>query len=155
MEICGESGHWSEITVNLAFQTPTDLELRLMESELRAMDAICARAKPGARPSELAHAFEAILVEDGWQLGEATVAFDFHGQGVDTIERPWHAAESPWGQSQNWPLEAGMIFPYHPKRRVTRSPRWSTGINDDILIAAHGAERLEDGWDHRWRSLGA
>ena len=47
MEICGESGHWSEITVNCAFRPPTDLELRLMESELRAMAALTAQAKPG------------------------------------------------------------------------------------------------------------
>ncbi|MBV7336428.1 Xaa-Pro peptidase family protein [Chloroflexi bacterium TSY] len=153
MEICGESGHWSEITVNCAFQPPTDLELRSMESELRAMDAICSQAKPGAKLSELAHTFESTLMEDGWQLGKPTVAFDFHGQGMDTIERPWHAAESPWGQSQDWPLEAGMVFSYHPKRQVSPKPGWGTGINEDILITETGAERLGNGWDHRWRLL--
>lgn len=153
MEICGESGHWSELTVNCAFQPPTDLELRIMESELRAFDTICAQAKPGAKLSELAATFEALLSEDGWHLGQAPVAFDFHGQGMDTIERPWHAAESPWGQSQDWPLEAGMVFSYHPKRVVTPKPTWSTGINEDILITDNGAERLGNGWDHRWRLL--
>lgn len=153
MEICGESGHWSELTVNCAFQPPTDLELRLMESELRAFDAICAQAKPGAKLSDLAANFEAVLIEDGWQLGKAPVAFDFHGQGMDTIERPWHAAETPWGQSQDWSLEAGMVFSYHPKRVVSPKPTWSTGINEDILITANGAERLGNGWDHRWRLL--
>ena len=154
MEICGESGHWSELTVNCAFQPPTDLESRLMESELRAMDAICAQAKPGAKLSELAHTFESVLTEDGWQLGKPTVAFDFHGQGMDTIERPWHAAESPWGQSQDWPLEAGMVFSYHPKRKVPPTPSWGTGINEDILITETRAERLGNGWDHHWRLLG-
>ncbi len=154
MEICGESGHWSELTVNCAFQPPTELESRLMESELRALDAICAQAKPGAKLSDLARTFEAILIEDGWQLGKPTVAFDFHGQGMDTIERPWHAAESPWGQSQDWLLEAGMVFSYHPKRKVSPTPTWSTGINEDILITAKGAERLGNVWDHRWRLLG-
>ncbi len=154
MEICGESGHWSEITVNCAFQPPAELELRLMESELRAFAAICAAAKPGAKLSELAGIFETVLQEDGWQLGKAPVAFDFHGQGMDAIERPWHAAESPWGQSQDWTLAAGMVFSYHPKRKVTPSPIWGTGINEDILITPQGAERLGNGWDHRWRLLG-
>lgn len=153
MEICGESGHWSEITVNCAFQPPTELEVRVMESELRAMDAICKAAKPGAKLSDLARLFEATLIADGWQLGEPTVAFDFHGQGMDVIERPWHAAESPWGQSQDWLLEAGMVFSYHPKRKVSPTPTWGTGINEDILITETGAERLGNGWDHRWRLL--
>ncbi|MEM7124799.1 MAG: Xaa-Pro peptidase family protein [Chloroflexota bacterium] len=153
MEMSGESGHWSEITVNCAFQQPTDLELRSMESELRAMDAICAQAKPGAKLSELAQTFEAVLREDGWTIGKPTVAFDFHGQGMDTIERPWHAAESPWGQSQDWSLEAGMVFSYHPKRQVSPKPGWGTGINEDILITENGAEGLGNGWNHHWRLL--
>lgn len=153
MEICGESGHWSEITVNCAYRTPTDLEIRLMESELVAFAAICRQAKPGVRLSELAETFAATMVDHGWRLGEPTVAFDFHGQGMDTIERPWHAAQTPWGQSQDWVLQAGMTFSYHPKRRVTPSVAWGTGINEDILITETGAVRLGNGWDHRWRVL--
>jgi Xaa-Pro aminopeptidase len=154
MEICGESGHWSEITVNLAFRPPTDLELRLMESELRAMAVLTAQAKPGSRLSELALAFEDVMRQDGWTVGAPTTHFDFHGQGLDTIERPWHAAEPPWGQSQDWPLEAGMVFSYHPRRRVTPAAAWGTGINEDILISPAGAERFGAGWDHRWRVPG-
>ena len=153
MEICGESGHWSEITVNCAFQPLPAIDVELMEQELQAMDAICAHAKPGARLSELARIFESTMRQSGRQPGEATVAFDFHGQGMDTIERPWHAAESPWGQSCDWPLEAGMVFSYHPKRRLSPAPVWGTGINEDILITEAGAERLGGGWDHRWRLL--
>jgi Xaa-Pro aminopeptidase len=93
------------------------------------------------------------MVDHGWRLGEPTVAFDFHGQGMDTIERPWHAAQTPWGQSQDWVLQAGMTFSYHPKRKVTPSVAWGTGINEDILITETGAVRLGNGWDHRWRVL--
>ncbi len=153
MEICGESGHWSEITVNCAFRTPTDLEHKLVESELRALDVITPLARPGARLSELAAAFEATLRDDGWDLGPATTHFDFHGQGMDTIERPWHAAETPWGQSQDWLLEAGMVFSYHPRRDVAPDPGWSSGINEDILITEEGLERFGAGWSHRWRVM--
>ena len=153
MEICGESGHWSEITVNCAFRQPTDLEVKLVESDLRALEAITPLARPGARLSELAAAFEATLREDGWTLGPATTHFDFHGQGMDTIERPWHAAEKPWGQSQDWILEAGMVFSYHPRRAVSPEPGWSTGINEDVLITEQGLERFGNGWSHRWRIM--
>jgi Xaa-Pro aminopeptidase len=151
MEICGESGHWSEITVNLAYRQPTDLELKLMESELRAFERIRALGRPGRRLSELAHTFEETLREDGWTLGAPTKAFDFHGQGMDTIERPWHAAESPWGQSQDWPLEAGMVFSFHPHRSVIPAVPWGTGLNEDVLITESGIERFSGDWSHRWR----
>lgn len=153
MEICGESGHWSEITVNCAFRQPNALEIKLMESELRAFAAVRHMAKPGVHLSALAKTFEQSMIEDGWTLGQPTVAFDFHGQGMDTIERPWHAAESPWGQSQDWMLQAGMTFSYHPKRKVMPAVAWGTGLNEDILITESGAVGFGDGWDHRWRQM--
>ena len=154
MEICGPSGHWSEITVNLAFREPTTLEWKLMESELRAFDELRRMARPGARLSDMAHRFEAVMQEEGWTIGPPTNHFDFHGQGMDTIERPWHAATPGWGQSQDWPLAAGMTFSFHPHRTVTPQPGWSTGLNEDVLITEHGIERLAGEWDHRWRLMG-
>jgi Xaa-Pro aminopeptidase len=72
---------------------------------------------------------------------------------MDTIERPWYAAEGPWGQSQDWPLEAGMVFSFHPRRDVRPKPTWSTGLNEDILITDGGAERFSVDWEHRWRPV--
>lgn len=153
MEICGPSGHWSELTVTLAYRPPTALEARLMDSELRAYDAIRAAARPGATLPQLAAIFEQTLRADGWELGAPTRHFDMHGQGLDTIERPWFAAEQPWGSSQSWPLEAGMTFSYHPRRAVSPLVPWGTGINEDILITPAGAERLSGDWDLRWRRM--
>lgn len=153
MEICGPSGHWSEITVNCAFRAPSADEERLMESELRAYAAIRAAARPGAQLPALAAIFERTLVEDGWQLGPPPRHFDFHGQGLDTIERPWFAAQPPWGASQSWPLESGMTFSYHPHRNVLPHVPWATGINEDILITPNGAERLSGDWELRWRRM--
>lgn len=153
MEMSGPSGHWSEITVTCAYRQPTDGEQRLMDSELRAYAAIREAARPGATLPELGELFERTLREDGWTLGQTAPHFDFHGQGMDTIERPWFAAEPPWGASQSWPLEAGMVFSYHPSRAVTPSPGWPTGINEDILITQTGAERLSGDWDLRWRMM--
>ena len=153
MEICGESGHWSELTVNLAYRTPTDLEIKLMESEIRALERTYPAGKPGARLSDLARIFEESLREDGWDVGTPTKAFDFHSQGMDTIERPWHAAEKPWGQSQDWTLEAGMVFSYHPHRSVRPDVPWGTGNNEDVLITENGIERFAGEWSHRWRVM--
>ena len=89
MEICGPSGHYSEITVNCAYREPTELESKLMDAELKAYDAIKEIAKPGIRISELAQTFEKVLLDDGWKFGPPKNHFDFHGQGQDVVERPW------------------------------------------------------------------
>lgn len=153
LEICGPSGHWCEITVNSAVQEPTALEAKLIEDELAAFEQLRDLARPGRRLSDLAARFEQVLRERGWNLGEPTTHFDFHGQGMDTIERPWFSAGPGWGASQDWELEAGMVFSYHPRRRVTPQPGWSSGINEDIVITDTGAERLSGGWEHRWRPV--
>jgi Xaa-Pro aminopeptidase len=153
LEICGESGHWCEITINCAFKEPHELEQKLMDDELFAFDEVRKIAKPGARLSDMAATFNRVLQEQGWELGAPTTHFHFHGQGMDTIERPWFVEEKPWGQSQDWVLEAGMVFSYHPHRNVLPAGYWSTGLNEDILITEHGAERFSVDWDNRWRMI--
>jgi len=153
LEICGETGHWCEITVNCAFKPPLPDEAKLMDDELLAFEETRKIARPGARLSDLAAAFNRVLREQGWELGRTTSHFHFHGQGMDTIERPWFAEQAPWGQSADWPLEAGMVFSYHPHRDVLPRGRWNTGLNEDILITDAGAERLSVDWNHRWRVL--
>lgn len=153
MEICGPSGHWCELTVTCCYREPTGREQRLLASELRAFDAIRPLARPGARLSELSAVFDRVLQEDGFTLGPAGRHYNFHGQGLDTIERPWFAAEQPWGASQDWPLESGMVFSYHPHRVVNDFRGWTPGINEDILITDQGAERLSGDWSHRWRIM--
>ncbi len=153
MEILGPGGHWCELTVNCAFREPTVQELRLMDSELLAFERIRAAARPGVRLSDLARIFEHTLQEQGWELGAPTQHFDFHGQGMDTIEYPWFSAAAGWGSSQNWPLEAGMVFSYHPRRNLVDGPAWSTGINEDIHITPTGAQTFSGDWSHRWRHM--
>ena len=153
LEVCGPSGHWCEVTINLAWRPPSADEVRLMDAEIDAFDRLRAAAVPGVRLSALADLFEATLREHGFDLGPPTDHFDFHGQGMDTIEYPWHAQMPPWGQSQDWPLEAGMVFSYHPRRRIVGYEGWSTGLNEDIVITESGARRLSGGWDQRWRPM--
>ncbi len=154
MEILGPSGHWCELTVNCAFREPTTMERKLMGSELCAFARIRAAARPGVKLSRLARIFEQTLEEQGWVLGSPTTHFDFHGQGMDTIEYPWFAAAAGWGSSQDWPLAAGMVLSYHPRRNLMNGPRWSTGINEDIRITPTGAETFSGDWSHHWRLMG-
>ena len=155
LEICGESGHWCEITINCAFKEPNDLERKIIEDELLAFAEVRKVARPGNRLSDMAATFNRFMQQQGWgDLGEETTHFHFHGQGMDTIERPWFSQKRPWGQSQDWPLEAGMVFSYHPRRDVLPPGNWSSGLNEDILITEDGAERLSVDWEHRWRPMG-
>jgi Xaa-Pro aminopeptidase len=151
MEISGESGHWCELTVTLAFRPLHDDEARLIETELRAFDAVQAAARPGITLAELATTFESTILEGGWELGTPTQHFDFHGQGMDVIELPWYAAEQPWGSSGDVALTSGTIVSYHPRRNVVPAVDWSPGVSDNLLITDDGAERLSGEWSHTWR----
>jgi hypothetical protein len=153
LEICGPSGHWCEITVNCAFREPSELEQKIMDDELLAFDEVRKMAKPDARLSDMAATFNRVLEQQGWNLGEPTSHFYFHGQGMDTIERPWFAQQEPWGQSQDWVLEAGTVLSYHPRRNVLPPGSWGTGLNEDILITDQGAVRLSKDWNQRWRLM--
>jgi Xaa-Pro aminopeptidase len=153
LEVCGPSGHWCEVTINLAWRPPSDAETHLMTAELDAFDRIRAAAHPGTHLSELASLFEVTLREHGLEFSGATTHFDFHGQGMDTIEYPWHAQARPWGLSQDWPLESGMVFSYHPRRNIVGFEGWGTGLNEDIIITEGGAIRPSGGWDQSWRQM--
>src|SRR5690606_37675698 len=149
MEICGESGHWCELTVTLAYRDPTPGELKLMESELRAYEEIRKMARPGkATLGDLIRKFEEVLREDGWEISdEPHQHYDFHGHSMDVIEWPrWSQVDTRYDAV----LEEGMQFSYHPKRKVLPYTT-PTGINEDIIITANGAERLSGDWDLRWR----
>ena len=153
LEVCGPSGHWCEVTLNLAWRPPSADETRLMNAEIAAFEAIRAAARPGVRLSALAALFEKGMREYGFEIDGETQHFDIHGQGMDTIEYPWFAQATPWGQTQDWPLEAGMVFSYHPRRRLVGYRGWGTGLNEDIVITEQGAERLSGGWDQSWRPM--
>ena len=125
-----------------------------MQTELKALDAVQAAARPGIRVSELAGVFEQTIRDDGWQLGPPTQHFDFHGQGQDVIELPWYAAEQPWGSAGDAPLPVGGIVSYHPARRIEPPVGWTPGISDNLLVTEQGGEWLSGGWDHRFREVG-
>jgi Xaa-Pro aminopeptidase len=150
LEISGRSGHWCELTITLSYREPTDGEASLMETELRALEAVRAAARPGVRVSELAGVFEQTVLDDGWSLGAPTQHFDFHGQGLDVIELPWYAAEQPWGSAGDAPLPVGGIVSYHPARRIDPPVGWTPGISDNLLVTENGAEWLSGEWTHRF-----
>ena len=148
LEICGESGHWSELNVICAFREPTAEEARLLESEMRAFEELRKIAVPGVTLGELSAAFERIVAEDGWTLGDPAWHYYLHGQGMDSVEWPYFSPRLTGNRDA--PLMEGMVFSYHPHRDTVpfvTSPR----VYDDILITANGAERLSGDWDLRWR----
>lgn len=150
MEVTGPSGHWCELNVTCAYRDPTPLELKLMDTELRAYEEMRKQARPGVRLSELTNTLEQVYVEDGWRLAERqSPHHDIHGQGLDCIEWPL------WGNldtTQDAVLEEGMTFSYHARRNVEPHAGF-THIDENIVITAHGAERLSVPWDLRWRIM--
>ncbi len=153
METCGPSGHYSELTVVPQFRDKTELENKLMKSELKAYDAIIEIAKPGVRLSELAHAFESVLREDGWKFGPPLNHNDFHGMGMDVVEQPfWDEKLSTPGGPEDWALPEGIVLCYHPARSVIPEVT-QTGICDALLITSKGGERLSRDWSFEWRPM--
>ncbi len=150
MEVTGPSGHWCELNVTCAYREPTRLELKLMDTELRAYDEMRKQARPGVRLSELTATLEQVYVEDGWKLTDRqSPHHDIHGQGMDAIEWPL------WGNldtDQDAVLEAGMTFSFHARRNVEPYAGF-THIDENIVITADGAERFSIPWDLRWRVM--
>lgn len=151
METCGPSGHWCELTVTCAFRDPTSLELKLMDTELRAYEEIRKMARPGVRISEISKTFDRVMLEEGWQTSDKQIPlYDVHSQGMDVIEWPVHGSLDT--RNAEVVLEEGMVFSYHPSRQVLPEAGF-TGINEDMLITANGGERLSGDWSLRWRVM--
>ena len=150
MEPCGESGHWCELTVTLAFRELSESEERLMATELDAKEAVRKAARPGVTLGSLARCYDEALRAANYEFGEETTHFDFHGQGLDVIEAPWFAAAQPWGSTGDAELQSGAILSYHPRRNVLPGVAWSTGMSDDLLITDTGSEWLSGDWEHSW-----
>ena len=149
LEICGESGHWTEIDGTVALREPTQIELRLMDAELRVYDEIRRIARPGILLSELACKYDHLLVEEGWELRPPGWHFYFHGHGFDDIEWPWYTARLE--DNRDTVLETGMVLNYHPHRDTNPTVHRPTRITDDLLITDQGGVRLSGDWDLRWR----
>ena len=151
LEICGESGHWSEINVICAFREPSELEQKLIDSEFRALQEIRAKAKPGVTLKDLEETFLGVIVEDGWKLGDPAWHYSLHGQGMDAIEWPYF---SPMMEGNaDAPLEEGMVFSYHPHRDTIPEVQHPPKIFDGFVITKNGADTLTSDWDFLWRIM--
>ncbi len=155
MEICGPSGHWCELTITLAHREPTDREAALCGCELEAREAVRRAAHPGTRLADLGAVFEASLADAGWTFPERSQKLDFHGQGQDAIEHPWHVAGAGGTASSDAPLTAGTVISYHPHSPVEPAVAWTPGISDNLLVGVDGAEWLSGDWAHEWRMVPA
>ncbi len=149
LEICGESGHWSEINVVCAFQEPDKLEEKLINSEFRALEEIKRMAKPGVTLETMEKTFLDVIQADGWGLSDPEWHYSFHGQGMDGIEWPYFSPMIK-GNADTL-LEEGMVFSYHPHRSTLPAVRRPPKIFDGLVITPNGAETLTTDWDFLWR----
>ena len=114
LEICGPSGHWLEITKNLAFKNIHDFEQKIMNDELSVFDEMLKYMKPSVSLKQAGLFYEKVLSELGYEMHRQN-SFDFHGQGLDTIEKPFYNSIIP-NDSEDWDLKENVAISYHPKR---------------------------------------
>ena len=148
LEICGPSGHWLEITKNLAFKKVHKLEEKIMHDELLVFDEMLQFIKDSVTLKQAGAFYEKILSEFGYDMHKQN-GFDFHGQGLDTIEKPFYNSVIP-NDSEDWDLKNNVALSYHPKRLSLDKGIWSTGINEDILVKRNGAVKFSEDWQHNW-----
>ena len=92
--------------------------------------------------------YEKVLSELGYEMHRQN-SFDFHGQGLDTIEKPFYNSIIP-NDSEDWDLKENVSISYHPKRLSLDNGIWSTGINEDILVTGNGSVKFSKDWKHNW-----
>ena len=148
LEICGPSGHWLEITKNLAFKNIHDTEQKIMNDELSVFDEMLKYMKPSVSLKQAGLFYEKVLSELGYEMHRQN-SFDFHGQGLDTIEMPFYNSIIP-NDSEDWDLKENVSISYHPKRLFLNKGIWSTGINEDILVTGNGSVKFSKDWNHNW-----
>ena len=148
LEICGPSGHWLEITKNLAFKNIHDTEQKIMNDELSVFDEMLKYMKPSVSLKQAGLFYEKVLSELGYEMHRQN-SFDFHGQGLDTIEMPFYNSIIP-NDSEDWDLKENVSISYHPKRLLLNKGIWSTGINEDILVTGNGSVKFSKDWNHNW-----
>ena len=148
LEICGPSGHWLEITKNLAFKKIHEIEEKIMKDELFVFDEMLQYMKPSVSLKQSGEFYEKILSEFGYGIHKQN-SFDFHGQGLDTIEKPFFNSITP-NDSEDWELKENVAISYHPKRLSLNKGIWSTGINEDILVKKNGSVKFSKDWQHNW-----
>ena len=148
LEICGPSGHWLEITKNLAFKNIHDTEQKIMNDELSVFDQMLKYMKPSVSLKQAGLFYEKVLSELGYEMHRQN-SFDFHGQGLDTIEMPFYNSIIP-NDSEDWDLKENVSISYHPKRLSLNKGIWSTGINEDILVTGNGSVKFSKDWNHNW-----
>jgi len=152
LEICGPSGHWLEITLNLAFKKINSYELILMNDELEIFDNMLNSFNENTNLEIMANKYEKFVSRYKYEISGSVNSFDFHGQGLDTIEKPYYN-KNIYNNSQNWKLENNTVISYHPKRVITPNNIWTTGINEDIYIKKNKAVKFSRDWNHNWRNI--
>jgi hypothetical protein len=153
LEVCGPSGHWCEVTINLAWRPPSAAEARLMAAEVEAFERIRAEARPGrgASPSSppCSRPRCATTASDRGRDRPLRLPRPGHGHDRVPLARPGDALGPEPGLAARG--RDGVLLP--PAAPARRHQGWSTGLNEDIVITETGAERLSGGWDQSWRPM--
>lgn len=107
MEYAGPAGYWIELSGVYSFRPPSPRDRRLFDVTRRAMDAVGAGLRTGARAEAVGAISERVFAEEGLKMTGRAI-WDAHGIGLNVIEPPLAVPGDPGV------YEAGMVINVHP-----------------------------------------
>jgi Xaa-Pro aminopeptidase len=126
-------GYWLEMTTVFSFGDPPDDVAALLQAYLRAFEASCAEARPGATFRTIADTNDATLRALGFAVaGKHTP--DCHSIGLDGADGPNSLAAPEFTLAQD------MVLSFHPGAILAGNRGFL--ISDNVLVTPRGGERL-------------
>lgn len=144
MEMPGGNGYWIELSGVFSFKQPDDMQLKVFNTTLRAVNAVKKILVPGTVGKEIAETVERIFKEDGWD-DTTRIIWDAHGIGLDVIQYPIIR------NLNETVLQEDMIISLHPGLTVGKE-RLGFYIQDNYVVKPGGAIQHSN-WEHKWHVI--
>jgi len=93
LEFPGPSGFLVELGGMFSFGNPPAIQLRKLETDVKAMERAAEMMRPGTRAGVLCSVIRETFEQDGWKVTGRRL-WDFHGQGLNSILPPLGMPES-------------------------------------------------------------
>jgi Xaa-Pro aminopeptidase len=126
--------YYSDITRTVFVDEPSEEERSVYEVVRDAQQAAFDAVRPGVPAQEVDRAARAVITDAGY--GDRFVHRTGHGIGLELHEPPYIV------EGNETPLRAGMTFSDEPG--VYLPGRFGVRIEDQVLVTADGAERLNE-----------
>jgi Xaa-Pro aminopeptidase len=127
-------GYHSDLTRTVFVGEPDEEKRRVYDVVRSAQQAAFEAIRPGVAAQDVDRAARALIEREGF--GDRFVHRTGHGIGLEVHEPPYIV------EGNETPLEAGMTFSDEPG--IYLPERFGVRIEDQVVVTADGAERLND-----------